>query len=67
MAEDEPTRPPKDEPKRCRCGYSRGHYMVAEERQYGSGGWISLLFGISAKPRRILHRCTICKEVVAED
>ena len=54
------------EPKRCQCGYTRDHYMVSAERQYGFWGWFWLFFMTAgATPQEIIWRCRRCSEVLS--
>lgn len=57
---------PKEPPETCRCGHGRDHHMVTAEADYTFWGWLSLFFGVSAKPTRIRYHCRRCDEVFAE-
>lgn len=51
---------------RCACGYDRHHRMVRAEPNYGFGGWICLIVGVTARPERISFRCRRCYIVIEE-
>lgn len=48
----------------CRCGHARNHHMVSAEGEYSFTGWLALMFGISARPVRVVYRCRRCEEIV---
>lgn len=55
-----------DEKPHCRCGHEVGHTMVSPEPEYSALGWVMVLVGISAKPKRIKYRCRKCNSVFHE-
>jgi hypothetical protein len=51
--------------RRCACGHTRAHPMIAKELEYSLWGWICIsIIGITPKPERIVFRCTTCRKAV---
>ncbi|MBL8788531.1 MAG: hypothetical protein JNJ59_26790 [Deltaproteobacteria bacterium] len=48
----------------CGCGKKLGDSAIIEEPRYGFFGDLTLLFGVTAAPKRIDYRCVKCGKVV---
>jgi hypothetical protein len=54
------------EPRTCRCGHGRDHFMVGARGRYSLVGWFALLLGVTAEPQVVEYWCRRCGEKADE-
>lgn len=52
--------------KQCKCGNDRKSPLVKAEASYSAAGWLALVFGASAVPKKVVFRCSKCGEAFDE-
>lgn len=50
--------------KACRCGHTIASPAVVPEPRYSVLGTLTLIYGVTAKPKAIDYRCTRCGVVI---